>query len=136
MIESVIFSRWLFNNRIETAPRNVNQAGHYSPAGLADALSLPEVTTVVRDWETAGWLIEIEIEIGGEASISTYRSHRVAEASKIVSTITGSVKDRFNRFWDPPQTTGHFVPTLALSTHVSAPHRSVCQGSCGGPPLR
>ena len=57
MVESHIYSRWPFNDQIETAPLNVNEAGSYSVSGLANALSLAEVTTVVRDWETAEWLI-------------------------------------------------------------------------------
>ena len=38
--------------------------------------------------------LPVTIETGGEPSISTYRSHRVAEASQIVSTISGSVRAR------------------------------------------
>ena len=93
MVESLSLSRWPFD-RIETAPRRANEAGSYSSAGLANALSLAEVATVVRDWTTAGWLLPVTIETGGEPSISTYRSHRVAVASQIQSTITGSVRDR------------------------------------------
>ena len=73
MVESPIYSRWPFNDRIETAPRKANEAGFYSPAGLANAHSLAEVTTVVMDWTTAGWLISVRIETGGEPSISTFR---------------------------------------------------------------
>ena len=93
MVESLSLSRWPFD-RIETAPRRANEAGSYSYTGLANALSLAEVATVVRDWTTAEKLLPVTIETGGEPSISTYRSHRVAEASQIVSTISGSVRAR------------------------------------------
>ena len=74
MIESCIYSRWPFNNRVETAPRKANESGHYTSTGLVNILSLAEVATVVSDWTAAGKLIPVRIETGGEPSIATLRS--------------------------------------------------------------
>ena len=76
MVESSIYSRWPFNDRIETAPRKANESGAYSVTGLVNTLSLAEVATVVSDWTAAGWLIPVRIEAGGEPSIATLRSLR------------------------------------------------------------
>ena len=139
MIESLIYSRWPFNDRIETAPRRANEAGSYSVSGLANALSLAEVATVVRDWTTAGRLLPVTIETGGEPSISTYRSHRVA-AQKLT---------QFSLMWRkvdgsliPLNQKDQYLPTVAgqprqLNPHwytgpTQCPHRAVgCP--CYGP---
>jgi hypothetical protein len=94
MIESSTYSRWPFNDRIETAPRKAKESGSYTVTGLVNTLSLAEVTTVISDWTAAGWLIPVRIEAGGEPSIATLRSHRSDDASSVTSSIRGPVKAR------------------------------------------
>jgi hypothetical protein len=68
MLEAHVLSRYPFNNNLGTPPRSPNEAGIYSQTGLANALTLAEVDSLVGTFKAEGKLITIEISAGGEPS--------------------------------------------------------------------
>jgi hypothetical protein len=56
MFEAPVLSRYPFANNLGTPPRSPNEAGIYSPSGLANSLTLAEVDSLVGAFKADGKL--------------------------------------------------------------------------------
>ena len=93
MFESTVLSRYPFVNSLGTPPRTPNEAGIYSLSGIANALTLEEIDSLVLSFKAEGKLIPIEISAGGEPSIAALRSH-LSPSQCAPSQCTSSIRSQ------------------------------------------